>query len=75
MCVCFDAFGEGRGETAERQTARCEVRNVLGFGGITLALVHGKIQRGASAARQMRGWESAFLRLLQFKLLSRLKRR
>lgn len=34
--------------------------NVLGFG-ITLANVHGKTQRGASTARQMRGWESTRL--------------
>lgn len=45
------------------RTTVSEAWNVPGSG-ITLAYVHGKTQRGASTARQMRGCESVWLWLL-----------
>lgn len=45
----LDPYGE-----AEEKTTLSEPWNALGLG-ITLARAHGKTQRRASAARQMRG--------------------
>lgn len=41
VCVLMPLVRE-EGETAERKTARCEVRNVLGFGGLHWPLCMGK---------------------------------
>lgn len=59
-CASWPLWWGWRENGSRKKTTLSEPWNALGLG-ITLARAHGKTQRRASAARQMRGWESAWL--------------